>query len=189
MSFIENESQLEIFAMYPFLENKIITDLGFGGGFALWGFRAIASGRGGSCHFTAGFNRAFSIDNQEIKSQHGGTAGRLAINALKSFSHQLGCLGQRKITLSEPGTMRLTADELSIVACLSSAQRGERYLCRAHLTWLLACSDTKMAQLAAETYGLICTQSGIQIDSPQILEDAVLLQGQAGSKIHKAVSA
>lgn len=151
--------------MYPFVENKFITDLGFGSGFALWGFRAIASGKTGCCQFTAGFNRAFSMDNDAIKSQHGGTAGRLALNALKSFSYQLGVLGTRKITLSSPGTFRVTADELSIVAALAAAQEGKDDLCHLHLTWLLAQHDTVYARHAAVTYGIICAQAGINIES------------------------
>ncbi|WP_026941122.1 hypothetical protein [Hellea balneolensis] len=151
--------------MHPFVENKCITDLGFGSGFALWGFRAIASGKTGCCHFTAGFNRAFSMDNDALKSQHGGTAGRLAMNALKSFSYQLGVLGTRKITLSSPGTFRVTADELSIVAALAAAQEGRDDLCHLHLTWLLAQHDTVYARHAAVTYGIICAQADINIES------------------------
>lgn len=113
----------------------------------MWGFRAIASGRTGCCQFTAGFNRAFSMDNDAIKSQHGGTAGRLALNALKSFSYQLGVLGTRKITLSSPGTFRVTADEFSIFAALAAAQKGKDDLCHLHLTWLLAQHDTVYAAM------------------------------------------
>jgi len=153
--------------MYPFLKNKVITDLGFGSGFALWGFRAIASGKGHCCHLSTGFNRAFAMDNEECRSQHGGTRGRLAMNALKSFSYQLGYLGQRKIILSEPGSMRLTADELCIVAALSAAQAGDDNLCHTHLMWILAQSDTKFARHAAVTYGIICSQVGIDIIGPQ----------------------
>lgn len=154
--------------MYPFIENKSITDLGFGGGFALWRFRAIASSKMTCRHFTAGFNRAFSIDNDDVKSQHGGTSGRLAMNALKSFSYQLEALGKRKIILSSSGTLNVTADELSIVAALAAAQAGRDDVCHLHLTWFLAHSDTTYAKHAAMTYGIICAKAGINIESLDI---------------------
>lgn len=157
--------------MYPFIENKLITDLGFGSGFALWGFRAIASGKTECRHFTVGFNRAFSIDNDVIRSQHGGTTGRLAMNALKSFSYQLGTLGKRKIILSSSGTLNVTADELSIIAALAAAQAGRDDVCHLHLTWLLAHSDTTYARHAAITYGVVCAQAGINIESLNIEAD------------------
>jgi hypothetical protein len=158
--------------MYPFLKDKQITDLGFGGGFALWGFRAIASGQSNCRCLSVGFNRAFSMDINEPQSQHGGTSGRLAMNALKSFAFQIGNRGKRKIILSEPGAMGVTADEITIVASLSAAQAGKDDLCFAHLTWLLAGVDTQYAQHAAETYGLICSRAGVEIDAPYYIDKA-----------------
>ena len=52
--------------MYPFIPDVKITDLGFGSGFALWGFRAISSGKENCRHLTTGFNRAFEMDNDEL---------------------------------------------------------------------------------------------------------------------------
>lgn len=155
--------------MYPFLKDQIITDLGFGSGFALWGFRAIATGQGNCRCLSSGFNRAFSLDNDTVKSQHGGSGGKLAINALKSFSYQLGNAGKRRIKLSSPGTMRITADEVCIIASLASAQGGNEMLCKAHLTWLLGGANTEFACHAAQTYGMICASAGITMDyfSPQ----------------------
>jgi len=150
--------------MYPFFKDQIITDLGFGSGFALWGFRAIAMGKGNCRCLSAGFNRAFSIDNESAKSQHGGSQGKLAINALKSFSYQLGNLTKRKIKLSPPGTLRVTADEISIIASLSAAQSENEKLCDAHLMWLRGGAETKYARHAAMTYGVICSNAGIHMD-------------------------
>ena len=152
--------------MYPFIPDVKITDLGFGSGFALWGFRAIASGKENCRHLTTGFNRAFEMDNDELCSQHGGRYGKLAMNALKSFSYQLGCMGRRKIILSDSGTMGVTADELCIVAALSAAQGVDDNLCHLHLTWLLGQSQTHLARHAAKTYGIICETVGIHLTRP-----------------------
>lgn len=156
--------------MYPFLKDQKITDLGFGSGFALWGFRAIASGQGNCRCLSVGFNRAFSIDNDAHHSQHAGSNGKLAMNALKSYSYQLEFWGKRQIKLAEPGTMRVTADELCIVACLSAGQAGDADLCHAHLMWLLAGTETEYAYQAAATYGMICSDAGIGLDrvAPQV---------------------
>lgn len=154
--------------MYPYIENATITDLGFGSGFALWGFRAIASGNGNCCHLTTGFNRAFSMDNAHLRSQHGGVEGKLAMNALKSFCYQLSRMGQRKIVLSQSGTMRLTADELCIVGVLAAAQNENSALCKSHLSWLLGHNNTTLPYHAAITYAIICQNSAIDIEPPNI---------------------
>lgn len=155
--------------MYPFIEKAEITDLGFGGSFALWGFRAIAGGQGNCRKLNVGFNQAFAVDNQLCRSQHGGGHGRLAMNALKSFAYQLSRLGRRKIILASSGTMRLTADEICIIAALSAAQKDQEDLCNAHLLWLLGTTNTHLAYHAAITYSLVCTNTGIDIEKPKVV--------------------
>lgn len=159
--------------MYPFIKHTTIPDLGFGGGFALWGFRAIAGGQGNCCQLNVGFNKAFSIDTQFGNVRQGGTRGRLAINAMKSFAYQIGNTGKRKVILSTSGTLNLTADEICIVAALSTAQSGDDALCQAHLTWLLKTSNTELPYHAAVTYGLICSESGIEIKRPNVAMNSV----------------
>lgn len=152
--------------MHPFIQNYALTDLGFGSGFALWGFRAIATGAPQPCCLTTGFNRAFAIDSAQAKSQHGGTDGRLAINALKSFVCQIDQGGRRTISLAQSGTIRVTADEICIAGALAAAQNGNDALCHAHLSWLLGSTQTRLAHIAAVTYGQLCTARGIMMDYP-----------------------
>lgn len=154
--------------MYPFLNKTLITDLGFGAGFTLWGFRAMASGCGGCKTMRSGFQKAFSSDNRALQMTDGEPIGLPAMKALAELCRLIGTLGRRKIVLSSSGSMRLTADELSLVAALSAAQAGDSNLCQTHLLWLLGTSDTEPSYQAAVTYGLICAEAGIFIHEPKI---------------------
>lgn len=154
--------------MSPFLEDTLITDLGFGGGFALWGFRAMAAGCGGCRTLRGGFHKAFKHNSARIRSDDDMTAGLSAMKALAAFCRSLGENGKRKILLSESGTMRLTADEVSLVAALSSGQSHQLSLCRAHLLWLQGNSKTDAACQAAVEYGLICAEADIFIEAPRV---------------------
>lgn len=155
-------------SMSPFLENTFITDLGFGGGFALWGFRAMAAGCGGCRTLRGGFHKAFNQNAAGLRSPDEMTEGLLAMKALAGFCRSLGENGKRKILLSESGTLRLTADEVSLVAALSAAQANQSSLCRAHLLWLQGNSKTKAACEAAAEYGLICAEAEIFIEAPRV---------------------
>ena len=154
--------------MSPFLENTFITDLGFGGGFALWGFRAMAAGCGGCRTLRGGFHKAFMNNTMGVKSAQDMTAGLSAMKALAEFCRSLGENGKRKIILSESGTVRLTADEVSLVAALSSGQSHQLSLCRAHLLWLQGNSNTEAACQAAIKYGAICGEADIFIEAPRV---------------------
>lgn len=154
--------------MSPFLENTFITDLGFGGGFALWGFRAMAAGCGGCRTLRGGFDKAFRQNKADVDLPHDLTAGLSAMKALAAFCRNLGENGKRKILLSESGTMRLTADEVSLVAALSAGQSHQLSLCRAHLLWLQGNSKTDAACQAAMEYGLICAEADIFIEAPRV---------------------
>lgn len=160
--------------MYPYIQGETITALGFGGGFALWGIRAIVSGKGKCCRLNAGFDRAFAIDNvmdKTLATQTNRRAGCFAMNAMKSFCYQLGTLGRREIVISSPGTMGVTADELSIVSILAGGQAGDKDRCEAHLCWLLATNETQLAYRAAQTYGELCNHAGIEIKGAESISD------------------
>jgi hypothetical protein len=154
--------------MSPFLENTFITDLGFGGGFALWGFRAMAAGCGGCRTLRGGFHKAFNQNAASCKAPDERTEGLSAMKALAGFCRSLGENGKRKIVLSESGTMRVTADEVSVAAALSAAQANQLSLCRAHLLWLQGNSKTRTACEAAAEYGQICAEADIFIEAPRM---------------------
>ena len=90
------------------------------------------------------------------------------MKALASFCRTLGENGKRKILLSESGTLRLTADEVSLVATLAAAQSNQIPLCRAHLLWLQGNDRTAAACQAAQQYGLICSEADIYIEEPRV---------------------
>ncbi|WP_189582217.1 hypothetical protein [Litorimonas cladophorae] len=154
--------------MSPFIENMSITDLGFGGGFSLWGFRAIASGRGHCCKLKHGFERAFVANNKAVRQAEGSTVGKRALSALMTFCHQMGNTGRRTIKISESGTMRITRHELSIIAALAHAQAGNKEKCQSILPWLLGTANTRSTYQAAQVYGVICADAGIYINAPRL---------------------
>lgn len=145
-----------------------ITDLGFAGGFSLWGFRAIASGRGHCCQLRHGFERAFVANNKALRQAEGSTVGKPALSALMNFCHQMGNAGTRTIKISESGTMRITRHELSIIAALVHAQAGNKEKCQSILPWLLGTANTRSAYQAAQAYGVICADAGIYIYAPRL---------------------
>ncbi|MEM9937969.1 MAG: hypothetical protein AAF768_03905 [Pseudomonadota bacterium] len=141
-----------------FLSGVHVPDLGLGAGIALWSFRACARGGAKCCTLVRGFERTFGED------------GPSALAGVLDFARSLGNDGRRGILLAMPGCARVTADELSIVACLSSAQARDCALCDAHLSWLYAgpppqnLSDT-VFEIADHfsTYGLQITSPNIEL--------------------------
>ena len=109
-----------------FINDLYLPDLGIGTGFALWGFRACASGKSRCQAVSQGYERAFGHD----------APGALA--DMLSLVRCLGRAGRRKISIAPPGCARMTADEVSIAAMLSAAQRRHDEERDAHATWLLA---------------------------------------------------
>ncbi|MEO0550454.1 MAG: hypothetical protein AAFZ91_11085 [Pseudomonadota bacterium] len=109
-----------------FLHGIHIPDLGLGAGIALWSFRACARGGAKCCSIIRGFEKTFGGD------------GPNALASMLEFTKSLGNDGRRSILLATPGCARVTADELSVVACLSAAQSKDSALCDAHLSWLFA---------------------------------------------------
>ena len=121
-----------------FVRGINIQALGAGAGFAIWSFRAVASGCRDCVSLRRGFDEAF------------GEKAPCALGAMMQFAKILGAAGGRRILLAPSGCCSVTADELSIVASLCAAQKGDLALCKAHLVWL-TCAEGHGASLSAAT--------------------------------------
>ncbi|MEO1251591.1 MAG: hypothetical protein AAFW81_04505 [Pseudomonadota bacterium] len=130
--------------------------LGDGGGFALWSFRAIASGCGGCAVLQRGFGTIFGED------------GPLAFEEIRRFTRVLGNAGRRRLLLAEAGCCGVTADELSVVATLAAAQADDYVACKAHLSWLMGGRNEDAGVLAASRAAAVFTQHGWLIAPPAI---------------------
>lgn len=139
-----------------FINGIGLPQLGTGAGFALWAFRAIASGCKGCGVLQKGFQHAFADDSAE------------ALCDMTGFVRILGTNGARRITLSEAGCCRVTADELSIIATLSAAQQQDSPLCQAHIHWLMAGKHSDVAFRKARRVSDWFTIVGLPINSPEI---------------------
>jgi len=139
-----------------FLEHPRLTDLGFGAGFALWGFRSCARSQERCCVIVRGFQRTFGPD------------APLAVGGLLALARILGVDGRRKIRLAAPGCIRLTSDELSVIAVLAAAQAHDEIRLEAHLSWLLACAPERRACIAARRTGRVFAAAGMTIAAPEL---------------------
>lgn len=145
-----------------------ITDLGFGGGFSLWGLRSIVVGQGDHRTLTIGFDRAFGdCAVQDCRARKCGSSGRLALNALKSVALQMSAQGKRTIHIASPGQYRLLADELSFIAMLAAVQNGETTRAVAHMSWLLGGGEARLPLTAARGYACFCEHAGLMITQPE----------------------
>jgi len=139
-----------------FVNGINLPKLGTGAGFALWAFRAVASGCKGCGVLQTGFERAFADDGAD------------ALAEMISFARTLGTNGARRITLASAGCCRVTADELSIIATLSTAQQQGSSLCLAHIHWLMAGKGAEPAFRDAYRVSNRCTAIGLPIRAPEI---------------------
>lgn len=103
-----------------------LRDLGYGEHLVVWGFRALASGRGDCPVVTREFRQACA-------HLAAGTRAALAV-----FVRQLALQGRRPVALAPPGCLTLTRDEQVVVAVFAAAQAQDQPRLDAHLTWLLA---------------------------------------------------
>lgn len=140
----------------PFSTAITIPDLGPGAGYALWGFRAAATGHVSCPALVNGYEDAF------------GDFGRPALGALRMLAREIGSAGGRRVTIAAPGCCCVTADELSIVALLSAAQAKDTALCDAHLSWLMCGRGERGARAAAMSLGGIFASAGMTIERPEI---------------------
>lgn len=107
-----------------FLSNVFLPELGMGAGYFLLGFRALARGAGGCCTLRRTFRDGF-----------GSTSGAV-MSAIAELVSALGWEGRRKVTLSVPGSARLTPDELTLVCTLADAIKGDVAMMSSHMEWL-----------------------------------------------------
>lgn len=133
-----------------------LPDLGVGGAFALWGFRAAAIGHADCPALQSGFDRSFGEDAAP------------ALHAICRLVKSLGMDGRRRILLSRPGCCAVTHDEMSIVAMLSAAQTGDGVRREAHLCWLMGKGCNFEAAAVATRIGEYFRGAGMVIDAPAI---------------------
>ncbi|MEL7491682.1 MAG: hypothetical protein AAGJ73_13265 [Pseudomonadota bacterium] len=139
-----------------FVGGVTLPGLGTGAGFALWTFRAMASGCNGCNVLRRGFDRAF------------GEGGPRAFDEMRQFTRLLGNAGTRRILLAGSGCCRVTADELSMVAVLAAAQDHDYDRCKAHLCWLMGGREDSAAITAASRVASVFQVAGLQIIAPSI---------------------
>ena len=139
-----------------FVEDLELPDLGIGAGMIVWGFRASAAGRARCCVLTQGFDKAL------------GEAGPMGLGGLAALAREIGFRGRRKVSLSAPGCIRVTADELSLIACVSTAQSGQFHEMTAHLSWLLAQSQTGEAGRLVQLVSRAFSHAGLEVKKPEM---------------------
>jgi len=138
-----------------FVNAMTLFDFGHGASFALWSFRAIATGAGQClCPVRRGFDATFGSDSQAT------------LDAMATLAHCLGNVGGRKITLAPSGCCRVTCDEVSIIAILAAGQKRDAMLFEAHLTWLMCGKGKEHARHAAVAVAELFQCAGLEIDSP-----------------------
>ncbi|MEM9618372.1 MAG: hypothetical protein AAF936_10465 [Pseudomonadota bacterium] len=139
-----------------FTTSVAISELGSGAGYALWGFRAAATGHADCPTLVDGFKNVF------------GDYGCPALGGLQLLARELGMSGGRKIKVACPGCYYTTADELSILALLSAAQVQDESRCRAHVAWLMCGKGEDGGLSAAAGVGCVFNSAGMQIAAPQV---------------------
>ncbi|MEM1192399.1 MAG: hypothetical protein AAGH42_03290 [Pseudomonadota bacterium] len=139
-----------------YIDSIKMLDLGFAGALALWGFRASAAGQSQCCAIVAGYERAFGRQSDDV----------LAL--MLDYAQILGNEGRRRIGLGRSGCGGITADELSIVATLASAQLSGQAATTAHLTWLLGKSPNPDHVSLVYALGQHFLRAGLVIALPDI---------------------
>ncbi|MEM8937372.1 MAG: hypothetical protein AAGC77_13290 [Pseudomonadota bacterium] len=139
-----------------FVNGVTLPNLGSGAAFAIWSFRAIATGCRGCGVLQKSFQEMFPDDGPD------------ALRDMICFARVLGSGGARRIVLSHAGCSRITADELSIIAALSSAQHSSETSCVAHLNWLMGGKNTETALVETWRVANKFKAGGLAIDAPAI---------------------
>ncbi len=139
-----------------FIDGLTVPELGFGVGFALWGFRACARGQVMCCAIIHGFERVFEDDAPAV------------LAALLALARLMGGKGRRTIGLATPGCAGVTADELSLAALFAAAQAGDADKRDAHLAWLFAGPAPEAAAVAADRLGALFFKRGLTLRAPTL---------------------
>lgn len=75
---------------------------------------------------------------------------------------------RRRIKISMPGCLKVTADELSILAALHAAQTDQYLLAKSHLTWLQGGKSDPVVLHAVVSFGLALSKGGVNVPNPDI---------------------
>lgn len=146
-----------------FVRDMYLHELGVGAGLVLWGFRACACQAENSRSVRRGFEHAVREESETVLAD------------LRTFAYVVGFDGMRKVTLAQPGSARVTVDELLIVTVFAAAQSGNLEARDAHLLWLLAREPdeeiSSSAQRVADAFARhrlrITTPAGVMVSTPQ----------------------
>jgi hypothetical protein len=136
-----------------FVRHLTLRQLGEGDALALHAFRAMAA-RCDQSAVLAAFDTRL------------GFPGRAALGALHILVRELGVTGGRRLTIACPGCCQVTADELSLIALLSAAQKRDHQRLDAHLGWLLAGRSSETARSAALAFAGLFQGAMLAIDGP-----------------------
>ena len=97
-----------------------------------------------------------------------GVLGRGALGALHILVREISAVGRRRVAVACPGCNCMTADELSVLALMSAAQRRDHPMVERHLVWILAGRDSESARSAATAIGGIFSGAGLTITGPPV---------------------
>lgn len=122
----------------------------------LWAFRAHAFGAGGCNVVRRQFEQAC------------GLAGGEALNGLAVFVRELALHGRRRVSLSVPGSHRLSRDEQLIVALFAAAQARDYPRMEAHLAWLVGGIPDPIFGAAAALVAEAFEMSGLVLRIPDL---------------------
>jgi hypothetical protein len=135
--------------------NVFLPDLGPATGLAILGFRAHAFGCARCCSIESGFRSAL------------GDEAETAISDLRTFTHALGHVGARRISLSAPGCGRMTRDEVSIACAFAATQAWDCSALNVHLSWLLAGPVPEKMTDSVVRIGDIFAGHGLAFNAPK----------------------
>ncbi len=139
----------------PFVGTCSVRDFGEGARLALDAFRVMAAG-GDQSAIVEAFDARL------------GVLGRGALGALHILVREISAVGRRRVAVAFPGCPRMTADELSVLAMMSAAQRRDHPMVERHLVWILAGRDSETARSAATAIGGILSGAGLTISGPPV---------------------
>lgn len=139
-----------------FIRTLDMTQLGRGAGYAIWGFRAIAIGRGDCPALLRGYEMMFG-------DQH-----RPALGAMHLLVRAIGNDAGRRFSLGAPGCCGVTSDEVCLIAMLAAAQNLDLARRDAHVRWLTVGKGAVSAQIAADAVGAAFKKADVMIDQPPI---------------------
>lgn len=136
--------------------NLRLTDLAFASRFAIWGFRAVAVGHHRCPAITAGYEQVLDSHAED------------SYQALQDFVYSMAQSGRRRIKISMPGCLKVTADELSILSALHAVQTDQYLLVKSHLNWLLGGHSDLAVFKAVMSFGAALSQGGVTVPAPDV---------------------